>query len=362
MILVNIMKKRVIYIILFLTLFVGSATSQNVVLNAEIDTFQMFIGEQTKIKLELSVDAGNQVKMPDTGKDLVLGIEILEKKNSIRSINDGKRDIYINEYLITSFDSTLYEIPPFEVLVNDSVFKSNSLALAVYSVPIDTTNLQNICGPKEVWEVNLTWEEYRDSVHLGIILFFLALALAWVVVRFVKNKPIIRIVKVKPKEPSHVVALNKIDEIKNDESWRQDNNTKEYYTRLTDALREYMYNRFKFNAAEMTTSEIIDYLHSIKSEDNIAELKEILEVADLVKFAKFHPTMNEKDLNMANAIEYVNATKNIEEEKQETTEKRIVNKRSLLEKRILIASIVTIVITLVVIVVLLTTDLYNLFS
>ena len=360
--LVNTMKKRVLYIILFLALFVCRATSQNVVLNADIDTFQMFIGEQTKIKLELSVDAGNQVRMPDTGKDLISGIEILEKKNSLRSINEGKRNIYTNEYIITSFDSTLYEIPPFEVFVNDSLFKSNSLALAVYSVPIDTANLQNICGPKEVWNVNLTWEEYRDSVHLGIILLFFALALAWVVVRFVKNKPIIRIVKVKPKEPSHVVALSKIGEIKSDESWRLENNTKEYYTKLTDALREYMHNRFKFNAAEMTTAEIIDYLHKIESKENIAELKEILEVADLVKFAKFHPTMNEKDLNMSNAIEYVNATKNIEEEKQEPTEKRIVNKRSLFEKRMLIVSIVAIVIILIAVVVLLTTDLYNLFS
>ena len=343
-------------------LCVGSATSQNVVLNADIDTFQMFIGEQTKIKLELAVDAGSKVKMPEPGKEIVSGIEILEKKNSVRSINDGKRNVYVDEYLVTSFDSTLYEIPPFEVLVDDSVFKSNALALAVYTVPIDTANLQNICGPKEVWDVDLTWEEYRDAVHLGIILLFFALALAWVVVRFVKNKPIIRIVKIKPKEPSHVVALSKIDEIKSDEAWRQENNTKEYYTKLTDALREYMHNRFKFNATEMTTSEIIDYLHKIKSEENINELKEILEVADLVKFAKFCPTMNEKDLNMSNAIEYVNVTKNIEEEKQKPTEKRIVNRRSLFEKRMLIASIVTIVIILIAVVVLLTTDLYNLFS
>lgn len=356
------MKKRVIYIILFLASFAGSAVSQNVVLNADIDTFQMFIGEQTRIRLELSVDSGSKVKMPEKGREVVPGIEILDKKRNVRAINEGKRNVYTDEYLITSFDSTLYEIPPFEVLVDDSLFKSKPLALFVHSVPIDTANLQNICGPKEVWDVELTWEEYRDAVHLVIVLLFFALALAWVVIRFVKNKPVIRIVKVKPKEPSHIVALGKIDEIRSDESWRQENNTKEYYTKLTDALREYMHNRFKFNAAEMTTTEIIDYLYSIKSEDNIAELKEILEVADLVKFAKFHPTMNEKDLNMANAIEYVNATKNVEEEKLEPVEKRIVNKRSLFEKRMLIASIVTIVILLILVTVLLTTDLYNLFS
>ena len=91
-------------------------------------------------------------------------------------------------------------------------------------------------------------------------------------------------------------------------------------------------------------------------------MKEILEVADLVKFAKMHPSMNENDRNMANAIEYVNVTKNIEEENLKPTEKRVVNKRSVVEKRVLVFSIVAIAITVIAVAVLLTTDLYNLFS
>lgn len=356
------MKKRIYTFVLLIVLSVVSAVSQNVVLNAEIDTFQMMIGEQTRIKLELSVDTGYKVVLPELEKEIVSGIEILEKKRDMKSLNGNRRNLYTDEYLITSFDSTLYNIPPFKVLVDSSEYLSNSLALAVYTMPIDTANLQNICGPKDVWDVDLTWEEYRDSVHLGVIMLFLALALAWVVVRFVKNKPIIRIVKIKPKEPSHLVALNKIDEIKNDETWRADENVKEYYTRLTDALREYMFARFGFNATEMTTSEILDYLRGIDNKENIAELKEILETADLVKFAKLHPTANENNRNMENAIEYVNVTKNIEEEKQEPTEKKIVNQRSLLEKRVLVASIVVIVLVLIGVIALLTTDLYNLFS
>lgn len=356
------MKKRIYTFVLLIALSVVSAVSQNVVLNAEIDTFQMMIGEQTRIKLELSVDTGYKVVLPELEKEIVSGIEILEKKRDMKSLNGNRRNLYTDEYLITSFDSTLYNIPPFKVLVDSSEYLSNSLALAVYTMPIDTANLQNICGPKDVWDVDLTWEEYRDSVHLGVIMLFLALALAWVVVRFVKNKPIIRIVKIKPKEPSHLVALNKIDEIKNDETWRADENVKEYYTRLTDALREYMFARFGFNATEMTTSEILDYLRGIDNKENIAELKEILETADLVKFAKLHPTANENNRNMENAIEYVNVTKNIEEEKQEPTEKKIVNQRSLLEKRVLISSIVVIVLVLIGVIALLTTDLYNLFS
>lgn len=357
------MKKRIIYIVaLLFGVAVSGTWAQNVVLNAEIDTFQISIGEQATIKLELNVDSGYSVRMPQLGKEIMPGIELLEKKESVTSLNNGLRNAYIDEYLITSFDSTLYSIPPFEVFVNDSSYLSNTLALAVYSVPIDTANLQNICGPKGIRGVELTWEEYRDTVYLGYILLFMLAVLVWVIFRLVKNKPIIRIVKIKPKQPSHVVALQKIDEIKSDTSWRLDENTKEYYTKLTDTLRAYMHDRFGFNAAEMTTSEIMDCLKKVDSEGNLNEVKEILEVADLVKFAKMHPAMSENDRNMTNAIEYVNVTKNVEEEKQQPTERRIVNKRSLFEKRVLIFSIVAIVSTLIVVAVLLTTDLYNLFS
>lgn len=339
------------------------AHAQNVVLNAEIDTFQMLIGEQTTIRLELSVDAGNRVKMPEFKTGSVNGLEVLDTKADVRSINEGKREVYTNEYLITTFDSTLYSIPPFEVLVNDSAFRSNPLALAVYSVPIDTANLQNICGPKAIQDVELTWEEYRDSVYLGVILAILGAVLAWVVTRLVKNKPIIRIIKIKPKLPSHITALNRIEEIKGDKSLRLEGNTKEYYTQLTDTLREYMRDRYGFNATEMTTSEIVGHLLKIQDKESIKDLKEILQVADLVKFAKLHPSINENDRNMANAIEFVNETKNIEEEKVlQPTEKRIVNQRSLFEKRMLIVSISVIACVLVVIAALLAIDMYNLFS
>lgn len=355
------MGKKIIYMF-FLLLGACSIEAQNVVLNAEIDTFQMLIGEQTTVRLELSVDSGWNVRMPQPGKELVPGIELLEKRSGFSTLNNGRRNVYTDEYLITSFDSTLYTIPPFEVFVNDSSYLSNELALAVYSIPIDTANLQNICGPKGVMEVELTWEEYRDSVYLGYLLIFMSVVLVWVIFRLVNNKPIIRIIKIKPKQPSHMVALGKIEEIKSDSSWRTDGNAKEYYTRLTDTLREYMHDRFGFNATEMTTSEIVASLQKVDKEGNLNELKEILEVADLVKFAKLHPSMNENDRNLMNAIEYVNTTKNVEEEKMQPTEKRVVNKRSVLEKRVLVISIVAIVALLIAVAVLLTTDLYNLFS
>ena len=335
--------------------------AQNVVMNAFIDTTQIRIGEQTKVRLEVSVDSGYQIIMPQFDKTLTPGIEILETTPETTMLNDGKRIQLKNSYLITSFDSTMYMIPPFKAMVDSTEYYSNSLSLAVYSVPIDTVNLQNIAGPKDVWDEELTWEEYRDAVHLAYLIIFFATLLTWIIVRLVKNKPIIRIVKIKPRQPSHVVALTKIAEIKKDIPLHTEGNSKEYYTRLTDALREYMTERFGFNATEMTTSEIIDHLKRINDKEKTAEIKSVLETADLVKFAKLRTAANENEMNMRYVVGFIDTTKNIEEEKNlQPTEKRIVNTRSLKQKRILIASIVAVSLLLVALSVLLFTDIKNL--
>ena len=357
------MKKKVLYIIsLVLLLQVSAATAQNVILNAKLDTFAMRIGEQTRARLELSIDSGYNVVLPELEKEkLVEGIEVLESKEYSQNVNGGRKK-YIQEYLITSFDSTRYEIPPFEVVVDKDTFASNRLILDVYSVEIDTANINNIAGPAEVVDVQLTWEEVRDAIYLAIILILVAVALVMTTISLIKNKPIIRIVKVKPKLPSHVIAINRIDEIRNNESLSAEGNEKEYYTQLTDVLREYMHDRFGIDAQEMTTSEIIDELLKIKDKESIKELKEILEVADLVKFAKMKPDERENRLNMTNAIEFVNETKNAEEQIVQPTEVKIVNERSLLHKRALIAAVVILAVVVLGVIFLLTTDLYNMFS
>ena len=84
------MKKGFIYILfLLLALCPADADSQNVVLNAEIDTFQMMIGEQATIRLELNVDAGNKVSMPEFGTGSVKGIEVLEAKTDFKQPPPG---------------------------------------------------------------------------------------------------------------------------------------------------------------------------------------------------------------------------------------------------------------------------------
>lgn len=356
--------KRLLFAILFILSVTGVATAQNVSVNAEMDSCQRLIGEQARIKLKIGVDAGKRALLPQFDKEIVEGVEIVEKApTDTQLLNDGKRLLITEEYVVTSFDSALYVIPPFEVLVDGIPYYSEELALAVYMMPVDTTNLEMFFPPKDVWAIELTWNDYKSAVGYFLLFILLAALLAWIIVRYISNKPIIRIVKVKPKQPAHVVALGEMERIKSDNSWRASGNSKEYYTAITDALRVYMNERFGFNATEMTTDEIVTHLLQVKDKESIREVRELLETSDLVKFAKFNPPMNENDRNLVSAIDFVNDTKPQEGELPvQPTEKRIVNERSLRSKRLLFAAMVLLSVVVCIVLVLFILDLYYLIS
>ncbi len=358
------MMKNILFTILLFITLPATILAQNVSVNAEIDSCQRLIGEQARIKLKVGIDAGKRALLPLFDKEIVEGVEIVEKlPNDTQFLNDGKRLLITEEYIVTSFDSALYAIPAFEVLVDGEPFYSEELALAVYMMPVDTTNLEQFFPPKDIWAIELGWDDYKSTIGYFLLLIILAALLAWITIRYIENKPIIRIVKVKPKTPAHIVALNELTRLKNDTTWRTSDSSKEYYTTLTDALRIYMNERFGFNATEMTTDEIIEQLQQIKDKESIKELRELLHTSDLVKFAKFNPPMNENDRNLVNAVEFVNETKPGDEEiVSQPTEKRIVNQRSLRAKRMLLTAIVLLSVGVVTALVLFICDLYNLLS
>jgi hypothetical protein len=86
-------------------------------------------------------------------------------------------------------------------------------------------------------------------------------------------------------------------------------NSKEYYTKLTDTLRKYIEERYGFQAMEMTSSEIIERLTATQDQKALDELRQLFTTADLVKFAKYSTLINENDMNLVNAIEFINQTK-----------------------------------------------------
>ena len=344
----------------------GQARAQSVTVDASIDSLQILIGEQAHVKLEVSLDADKRAVFPVIADTLVRGVEVLDvAKPDTQLLNDGRRALITQEYTITSFDSALYYLPPLEVIVDGQPYRSKALALKVYSpqVPLDPENPESFFPPKTVMDPPFAWEDWYMFIACVLLLTPFLLLGIYFVKRLRDNKPINRKVKVEPKLPPHQVAMQEIERIKQEKVW-QKGQPKEYYTELTDTLRTYIKERFHFNALEMTSGEIIEKLLETNDKQAIADLRELFQTADLVKFAKHNPLMNENDANLLNAIDFINDTKEQEAPgaKPQPTEITVVEKRSLQTKLLLGAGAVLMAGMFIWALVYICKELYNYFA
>lgn len=326
--------------------------AQNVIVENKLDSAYIFIGQRMGINLEVTADKGKNVELPmyDSLQQIIPGVEFLAAtRPDTQFINEGKRIVLKKKYYVTSFDTALYFIPAMEVKVDGKVFKGKHLALKVITFDVDTLHPEKFCGNKPVMSPPFMWSEWRLMIWLSFIVVLVGIALLYVIIRLKDNKPIIRRIKFKQYIAPHKMAMKKIDQIKAEKTWMSED-SKEYYTQLTDTLRQYIKQRYEFNATEMTTFEIIENLQKVNDAEAIAELRELFETADLVKFAKYSTLANENDRNLVNAIEYINNTKVEEEIKPQPEEIVVEEKHSKEIKRVLIALTVVTAVVLVCVV------------
>ena len=126
--------------------------------------------------------------------------------------------------------------------------------------------------------------------------------------KYFKKKPEI-IVPPKPSEPPHVTALQNLENIRNQKLW-QEGKYKEYHTLISDTLRMYLEGRYGITAMELTSDEILKVMKSqVIDPVSKEKLKQILVLADYVKFAKVVPIDVENELSMNSAFDFINGTK-----------------------------------------------------
>lgn len=302
--------KRISVLTLALTSFVCTLFAQ-VQVDAKLDSVQMFIGEQTQATLKVTLDAKQKLQLPNMKKGdmLVPDVEVLDISHADTTyLNEGKRMEVVQRYLITAWDSSLYYLPPFEVQVDGKPYTSPRLALKVYTVDVDTLHTDRFYPPRTVMLLPFEWADWKYIVWASFAVVLMLLAVHVLVNRVRTGKPFVRIIRRKKKLPPHQVAIQKIECIKQNKNLNQDD-SKAYYTQLTDALRTYIRERYGFNALEMTSGQIIERLLQENDEESLRELREIFRTADLVKFAKYIALNSESDANLMAAVEYINQTK-----------------------------------------------------
>jgi hypothetical protein len=310
-------KKSILFIVLFHILLSGGKTfAQRTLIDVKIDSAAIMLGEQTLLHLTVTTDKDKTVWIMIPGDTLMRGVEVLGVSKPDSSIIENNRLLIKQDLLITSFDSSLYLLPPIAVVDGADTIYSNQVALKVSTFPVNTDAPDEFFDIKNIWSPLFVLADYYPLIFGILIALFLICVAGYVIQRIRNHKPIVPLKKDEPALPPHEQAIRELDWIKQQKLWQQ-GRSKEYYTQVTETLRKYVANRFGINAMEMTSDEILTIIRRENEAESVYEnLKQILQLADFVKFAKLNPLPDENDLSMMNAYLFVNQTKQNQTQEQ----------------------------------------------
>ncbi len=302
-----------------------------IVVSASIDSTTLMLGDQTDLHLQVTHDATEQVTMPVFGEQLQDGIEIVDKTIvDTLMLSDGR--VQLNQYLtLTSFKDSLFAIEPIAVVRGEDTFWTDPMALNIIQ-PFEVDTTLAITDIKDIEKAPIWWWGIIRWILLGLLIAGLCVG-GYYLWRWLesKRKPAEEPVDPDLLRPADEVALEKLDEIKAQKIWK-DGKVKEYQTELTDVVREYIGRRFEVHSTEKTSDETLRELKpillsnqpsavSIQNGKELYErLKKMLQLADLVKFAKWHTTPDENEQGLLTAYDFVNETKIVNGEDGENGE------------------------------------------
>ena len=284
-----------------------------IVVSASIDSTMLMLGDQTAMHLVVTHDATEQVVLPTWGESLQDGIEIVEKgKIDTTTLPDGRVQLK-QDLMLTSFKDSLFAIEPLVAISGNDSFWADPMALNVIQpFEIDSTNA--ITDIKDIEKAPIWWWGILRWVLLVVGLLLLVDLGFWLWKKYDKYRQ-------KEEEPidpellrpADEVALEKLDEIKAQKIWK-DGKVKEYQTELTDVVREYIGRRFEVHSTEKTSDETLREMKPLIDKDLYGRLSKMLQLADLVKFAKWHTTPDENEQALTTAYDFVNETKIVNDE------------------------------------------------
>lgn len=291
------------------------------VVSAAIDSTTLFIGDQTDLHLRATCEVGEQVQMPVLTEQLVNGIEIVDRTIvDTTTLQDGR--VQYNQYLtLTSFQDSLFYIEPLAFISGDDTVWSESLMLnVVQPFEMDSTDMA-ITDIKDIYKAPIWWWGILRWVLLALAIVGIGVG-GYYLITYLRNRygnALTTDVPTEPLRPAEEVALEKLDAIREQKIW-QNGQVKEYHTQLTDVVREYIARRFEVSSTEQTSDETLRAMRGLLSEKKelYDDLRKMLTLADLVKFAKWTTTPDENELSLRSAYTFVKETTYIEEEQTES--------------------------------------------
>ncbi len=288
-------ENRRIWLLLLLASWFGVVPSStveaqaSVLVRTRVDETNLLIGDQFWLQLQISAPAGTEVAA--ILRDSVEAneqVEILEARDSFVTAREPELLIQ-QQFRLTTFDTGTVIVPPLQVVYQTTggqldTIASRPIELSVRGMPVEAeSELQPI---KPIIEEGFRW---TDLWWLYLLLVLILVGI--VLYSYFRNRAK-RATPVPPPPPPapHELALERLQALETKQLWQQ-GQLKAYHTELTHILREYLAGSFRIPALEYTTRQIDEAIarrHLLNKEQR-RRLTDLLQVADLVKFAKAEP-------------------------------------------------------------------------
>lgn len=278
-----------------------------IVVSASIDSTMLMIGDQTAMHLQVTQEANEQVQIPVFGESLQEGIEIVDRSAlDTTTLPDGRLQVQQN-LMLTSFKDSLFAIQPIAFVSGEDTFWTEPMALNVIQ-PFEVDSSLAITDIKDIERAPIWWWGIIRWILLGALALALAIG-GWYLWKWYEKRRKPEEEEINPEllRPADEVALEKLDEIKAAKIWK-DGKVKQYQTELTDVVREYIGRRFGVQSTEKTSDETLQAMKTLIDKPLYERLKGMLQLADLVKFAKWHTTPDENEQALTTAYEFVYET------------------------------------------------------
>ncbi len=275
----------------FICAFFPAIAQEGPIVRSEADTTQIRIGEQINFTITVEADSSAQVIFPEG--QTFSPLETVEAfKTDTNRVQD--RMILQKIYALTQFDSGTYQLPIQRIEINGNGYFTDSLLVAVATVPVDTTKQQ-------MYDIKPMIAVDKDNSRFWLLLFLSILFLGlmgWLIYRkFFQKKPLTQ-EEIEATLPPYDRALLELKKLENSRYLIQDE-YKKYYSELTDIVRAYLEEEIQIGALESTTRQLIGKLELLKDagelnleDETIRHFNKILQTADLVKFARSKPPTN----------------------------------------------------------------------
>jgi len=277
-------KKLSIYILILVS--VNSLFGAS--LQTKLDTSLATIGDHLHLTITATHSKQYSVQFPT--KKTIGRFEVINR--SIKNNSQSSKLSSACTFTISTYDTGKTKIPQLKIHfqhTNDTsqslVMKSNSLPVNIISVlppkAQKSSSIKDIKPPFPIRTV-IPW----DLVIFFTLLIGLTLGAFFSWKKWKENQETQPEVKEEYLKPPHIVAQNKLEALKQSANFASRDEIKEFYTRLSRILRQYLERRFFILALEMSTTEIINVSDEFNiSPSQIEKLKAILKNIDLVKYA-----------------------------------------------------------------------------